>query len=149
MTGILPPAQGQVERNGHISPFLPPLLQPCQFQKLLGFSFVMGQANLPPGLRVTSARKCFGLSVGQVFTSGDCWKGLRLAPTGSSTLGRALRGYSGSGFASQSGCAWSGKWACAAQDKDRAIIKSKAASMTHFRDSRELKNVYKDPNCKF
>ena len=43
----------------------------------------MEQANLPPGLRVASARKCSGLSVGQVFTSGERWKGLRLAPTGS------------------------------------------------------------------
>lgn len=139
MTGILPSAQGQVERNGHISSFLPLLLQPCQFQKLLSFTYVMGQANLPPGLRVTSARKCFGLSVGQVFTSGDCWKGLRLAPTGSSTLGRTLHGCSGSGFAFWSGCVWRGRWAWAAQDKDRTIIKSKAVSMTHFRNSRELK----------
>lgn len=70
-TGVLPAAQGQVERNGHISPFLPLPEQPCQFQKLLSPMFLKRQVSLPPGhpwLKITLERKCFGPSVGQMFT---------------------------------------------------------------------------------
>lgn len=66
-TGMVPAAQGQVERDGHISPFLPLHLQPCQFQRLLSPVYLKGQVSLPPGhpqLKITLERKCFGLSVG-------------------------------------------------------------------------------------
>lgn len=76
---MLPAAQGQVERDGHISPFLPLLLQPCQFQRLLSPVFLKGQVSQPPGhprLKITLERKCFGLRVGQMFTlvaAGRVW----------------------------------------------------------------------------
>lgn len=76
---MLPAAQGQAEGDGHSSPFLPLLLQPCQFQKLLGPMFLKGQMILPPGhpwLKITLERKCFGLSMGQMFilvAAGGVW----------------------------------------------------------------------------
>lgn len=77
---MLPSVQGQVEKNGYISPFLLLFLQSCQFQKLLSPTYLKGKVHFSLGhlwLRVTLERKCFGLSVGQVFTSGDCCKCLK------------------------------------------------------------------------